>query len=94
MRIIKISRCLDCPHCQEFDEEDYCRAKAIERWSIDSDTIPNWCPLEKEQSKPRVNREFVEKWAERIYCDRKSLRATKRNLSDFSEEAGVEVNDE
>lgn len=47
-----------------------------------------------EQGKPKVTREFVEKWTERIYCDKKSIRAIKENITDILKEAGVEIIEE
>lgn len=43
------------------------------------------------QKKPEVDEEFIEKWTESIYCDRKSMRSIKRNLFDMLEEVGVRI---
>ena len=43
------------------------------------------------ETRPKVTREFVEKCVERIYCDRKSIRAIRENLEVMFHEVGIEI---
>jgi len=45
-------------------------------------------------SKPEVERKFIEKWTEIIYCDRKSIRAIKSNLEDIFKEMGIKIKED
>ncbi len=47
-RILRIEKCLDCPHCEDFiccHPDTNCDRNHIDNWH----SIPEWCPLEVEE---------------------------------------------
>ena len=51
MRIIRIESCAECPHFNESfsSKGGWCETKQTTGIVDNPDTIPDWCPLEKEE---------------------------------------------